>query len=130
MKLQLDQPETGCCGMAGSFGFEKDKYDVSIAVGERVLLPQVRRAHDDELIIADGFSCREQIEETTDRHALHLADVLKMAMDKGPHGPNSGPPEKELVERRKAKIRSSKIRSAVALGAIAGGALWLALRRR
>jgi hypothetical protein len=66
--------------MAGSFGFEKDHYEVSIASGERVLLPAVREADQDVLIIADGFSCREQIAQTTDRRALHLAEVIQLAL--------------------------------------------------
>ena len=65
--------------MAGSFGFEKDKYDVSIAIGELELLPAVRNAPPDHLIIADGFSCREQIAQCTGRQALHLAEVIQMA---------------------------------------------------
>jgi Fe-S oxidoreductase len=73
MGLDCDLPDSGCCGMAGAFGFEADKYDVSIAAGERVLLPAVRKAGKDTLIIADGFSCREQVRQTTDRHALHIA---------------------------------------------------------
>jgi Fe-S oxidoreductase len=72
-------PAPGCCGMAGSFGFEQDKYDLSMAIGELELLPAVRRAPSDWLIIADGFSCREQIAQGTDRHALHVAEVLQMA---------------------------------------------------
>ena len=72
--------DAGCCGMAGSFGFEKDHYDVSIKCGERVLLPTVRAAARDTLIIADGFSCREQIVQATGRHALHLAQVIQMAL--------------------------------------------------
>jgi len=78
--LDVEVLDSGCCGMAGSFGFEKDHYDVSIKVGERVLLPAVRDAAEDTLIIADGFSCREQIAQTTDRRALHLAQVIQMAM--------------------------------------------------
>jgi hypothetical protein len=66
--------------MAGAFGFEASHYDVSIACGERVLLPAVRGAPKDTLIIADGFSCREQIAQTTDRRALHLAEALQMAL--------------------------------------------------
>jgi FAD/FMN-containing dehydrogenase/Fe-S oxidoreductase len=69
--------DAGCCGMAGSFGFDAHKYDVSIAAGERVLLPAVRAAAPDTFIVSDGFSCREQIAQTTGRHALHLADLLK-----------------------------------------------------
>ncbi len=68
-----------CCGMAGAFGFEAEHYDVSIQAGEHKLLPEVRDAASDTLIIADGFSCREQIEQTTDRRALHLAEVLHLA---------------------------------------------------
>jgi Fe-S oxidoreductase len=85
-KLGLDFEilDSGCCGMAGGFGFEKgERYEVSIKAGERVLLPAVRQAAKDTLVIADGFSCREQIAQTTDRRALHLAEVLRMAMAHG-----------------------------------------------
>jgi Fe-S oxidoreductase len=75
--------DSGCCGMAGSFGFEADKYDVSIKIGERVLLPAVRAAAADTLIIADGFSCYQQIEGLTGRKALHIAEVLQMAIHDG-----------------------------------------------
>ncbi len=74
--------DSGCCGMAGAFGYERGAhYRVSIASAERVLLPAVRNADDRTLIIADGFSCREQIIQTTNRKALHVADVLKLALD-------------------------------------------------
>jgi len=66
--------------MAGSFGFHKDKYDVSLQVGELVLLPAVRASADTTLIVADGYSCREQIAQTTDRRGLHLTEVIHMAM--------------------------------------------------
>jgi hypothetical protein len=66
--------------MAGAFGYEKEKYPVSISCGERVLLPEVRNAAPSTLIIADGFSCREQIEQATGRRALHLAEVLQLAL--------------------------------------------------
>jgi FAD/FMN-containing dehydrogenase/Fe-S oxidoreductase len=81
-KLGLDFQvlNSGCCGMAGAFGFEKDHYDVSVKAGERVLLPAVRSADKETLIIADGFSCREQIAQLTDRRAFHLAQVLQMAI--------------------------------------------------
>jgi len=78
--LDFNVLDSGCCGMAGAFGFEKEHYDVSLKVGERVLLPAVRKADEDTSIIADGFSCREQIEQTTNRRALHLAQVLQMAL--------------------------------------------------
>jgi Fe-S oxidoreductase len=78
----LQSLDSGCCGMAGSFGFDRHKYDVSIGAAERVLLPAVRSASADTLIVSDGFSCREQIAQTTGRQALHLADVLKLVMQR------------------------------------------------
>jgi Fe-S oxidoreductase len=72
--------DSGCCGMAGSFGFETDHHDVSMKVGELVLLPAVRRAPNDTLIVADGFSCREQVAQATGRRAVHLAHALHAAM--------------------------------------------------
>ena len=69
--------DSGCCGMAGSFGFEADHYDVSMKIGELVLLPAVRASAPDTIIVADGFSCREQIAQATGRRALHLAEFLR-----------------------------------------------------
>jgi len=76
---ELESLDSGCCGMAGSFGFEREKYEVSRAVGERVLLPAVRDASPETLIVSDGFSCREQIAQLTGRKAFHLAEILKLA---------------------------------------------------
>ncbi|HEU4630332.1 MAG TPA: FAD-binding and (Fe-S)-binding domain-containing protein [Gemmatimonadaceae bacterium] len=92
MGLDVDAPETGCCGMAGAFGFERAHYDVAIAAGERVLLPAVRQAGRDTLVVADGFSCREQVAQTTDRRALHLAEVLQLAL-RGDAWRRGEPPE-------------------------------------
>jgi FAD/FMN-containing dehydrogenase/Fe-S oxidoreductase len=78
--LDLEVLDSGCCGMAGGFGFEAEHYDLSLKVGQEVLLPAVRRASADTLVIADGFSCREQIAQGAGREALHLAEVLDMAM--------------------------------------------------
>jgi len=78
--VDYEMPSPGCCGMAGAFGFEKEKYPVSIAIGELELLPAVRSAPEDWLIIANGFSCREQIRQCTGRPAMHLAEVIQMAM--------------------------------------------------
>ncbi len=80
LAIDYEEPASGCCGMAGSFGFEKGKYDISIAIGELELLPAVRKAPKDYLIIANGFSCREQISQCTGRHALHLAEVIQMGL--------------------------------------------------
>ncbi|HET9795735.1 MAG TPA: FAD-binding and (Fe-S)-binding domain-containing protein [Thermoanaerobaculia bacterium] len=75
--LSVDVPDAGCCGMAGAFGFERgERHRVSVAVGERALLPIVRAASPDTLVLADGFSCREQIAQGTGRRPKHLAEVL------------------------------------------------------
>jgi Fe-S oxidoreductase len=69
--------DSGCCGMAGAFGYEKDHYEISRAIGERVLLPAVRSAAPGDLIVADGFSCRHQIADFCDgRQAIHVAELL------------------------------------------------------
>lgn len=68
--------DSGCCGMAGPFGFEKDKYDISKRLANRVLIPAVEQADKDTIIVTDGFSCREQISQLSGRRALHLAEVL------------------------------------------------------
>ncbi|HEU4573150.1 MAG TPA: heterodisulfide reductase-related iron-sulfur binding cluster, partial [Candidatus Limnocylindrales bacterium] len=86
--LELDVPETGCCGMAGAFGFERsaDHYAVSIAAGERVLLPAVRAAGDGTYVVTGGFSCREQIEQTTGHQVLHPAELLALAIERSGGG--------------------------------------------
>ena len=68
--------DSGCCGMAGPFGFEQKSFSVSQTLAERALLPAVRAADARTLIVTDGFSCREQIAQNTDRRAVHLAEVL------------------------------------------------------
>ena len=81
-KIGIDyaMPAQGCCGMAGAFGFEKNTCEVSLAIGELELLPAVRNSAPESLIIANGFSCREQIEQCTGRKTLHLAEVIRMGM--------------------------------------------------
>lgn len=85
-KLGLDYEilDSGCCGMAGAFGYEKgERYDVSIKAGERYLLPRVRKTDSETLVVADGFSCREQIEQCTERKPQHLAEIIYEAMSNG-----------------------------------------------
>lgn len=72
--------DSGCCGMAGSFGYEAEHYDISLKMAERRLLPAVREAAEDTLIVAAGTSCREQIKHGTGRDALHPAEVLRAAL--------------------------------------------------
>lgn len=71
---------SGCCGMAGSFGFEKEHYDLSMQIGELVLLPTVRNQPDDVIIAAPGTSCRHQVKDGTGRKALHTIEVLYEAL--------------------------------------------------
>jgi Fe-S oxidoreductase len=73
---QSSAPETGCCGMAGSFGFKPRHYAASRSVAELALLPALRASDRDAAIVADGFSCREQIESLSGRETLHLAEWL------------------------------------------------------
>jgi Fe-S oxidoreductase len=123
--LELEAPDTGCCGMAGAFGFERDKYDVSVAAGELVLLPAVRGAGRDELVIADGFSCREQIAQLTDRRALHTAQVLQLALEAD--GATALP---ELPERRFGETGGARRWPWLLAAAGAAGAGWAAWKRR
>jgi len=73
---EVELLDSGCCGMAGPFGFEKDKFEVSQTLAERVLLPAVRAAGERDLLVSNGFSCREQIKQNSPRTAVHLAEVL------------------------------------------------------
>jgi len=72
---------SGCCGLAGNFGFEPGHWDVSQALGERELFPKVRTKDETTLVLADGFSCRTQVTQGTGVNARHLAEVLKVALD-------------------------------------------------
>ncbi|MFY9906064.1 MAG: FAD-binding and (Fe-S)-binding domain-containing protein [Terriglobales bacterium] len=141
MGIHYTAPAPGCCGMAGAFGFEKDKYAISKAIGELELLPAVRQAPTDWLIVADGFSCREQIAQETDRHALHLAEILQMALRESTETPEGYPmfdpapqhyPEDAWVRPHQAAIDKSMKRTGLALAGIAGGAalLFTLARRR
>jgi FAD/FMN-containing dehydrogenase/Fe-S oxidoreductase len=124
MGLELTVPDSGCCGMAGSFGFEHgQQYEVSQACGERAIFPAVRDASPGTLIIADGFSCREQIDQATGRRPLHLAQVLRLARI-SQDLPDAFPEQLAWTERPHSYARLA------ALGlAAAGGAATLALRR-
>jgi Fe-S oxidoreductase len=112
MELEHRVLDSGCCGMAGAFGYEKDKYDVSVACGERALLPEVRKAPVSTIIVADGFSCKEQIAQQTNRHALHLAEVLKLGLDSKRQPPPSMYPESRFVKPRQAAQKKSMVRVA------------------
>jgi Fe-S oxidoreductase len=106
--------DAGCCGLAGGFGYEAGHLEVSVACGERRLLPAVRDAAPDTIVVADGFSCREQIRQLTDRRALHLAQVLRMALRDGPDGPRDDPPERDHAELDLRSARARPLAAAVA----------------
>ena len=122
---------------------KKEKYEISKAIGELELLParfSASRATD-WLIVADGFSCREQIAQETDRHALHLSEVLQMALREATETPEGFPmfapapshyPEDAWVRPHEAAIQQSMTRTGLAVAGIAAGAalLWAIARRR
>jgi Fe-S oxidoreductase len=121
--LAVSAPEPGCCGMAGAFGFEAGAhYAVSVACGERALLPAVRRADGDTLIVADGFSCREQIVQGTGRRALHLAEVLQLALAEQ-SGALLEPPSTGTRRRRPRAVGRRAGRTALVAGALGAAAV-------
>ena len=78
--------DAGCCGMAGSFGYEAEHYEISRLVGEQRLLPAVRQAGPDTVVVAPGFSCRLQIQHFTGHEAVHPAEILRSCLDELPLG--------------------------------------------
>ena len=130
MGLDHQELDSGCCGMAGSFGYEKDKYDTSIAVGERVLLPAVRKADVSTIIVADGFSCKEQVVQQTQRGALHLAEVIQFAKKHGKSGGPTAYPENEFIAPRLRAQKRSMVRAGIITGAIVAGGVYYLLRRK
>ncbi len=132
MGLDFTLLDDGCCGMAGSFGFEAEHYDVSQAVGELALLPAVRQAATDEIIIADGFSCIEQVSQATKRKPLHLAQVMQMALREGPGRDGAYPEARYPMVRQQAPL--ARLAPVLVTGAaLAGGVLlirWLKRRHQ
>jgi FAD/FMN-containing dehydrogenase/Fe-S oxidoreductase len=92
MGLEVNEVTGGCCGLAGSWGFEAGKHDISIDCGEQALLPAVRKASTETVVVADGFSCKTQIEEAgTGRRALHLGEVMRLARQLSRSGDGAQP---------------------------------------
>lgn len=135
-KLDLDVQliDSGCCGMAGSFGFEKEKYDVSVKCGEHSLLGTVRGEDPATWIVANGFSCQEQISQLTKRHAVHLAQLLAMTLKQkqtSSNGQSTSYPEKSIIEGREHAVRDSMLHAGAGLGAalaLSAGLFWAARR--
>ncbi len=127
--IDADVLDEGCCGLAGNFGFEKDHYDVSMAVAEQGVLPAVRDTAPSALVISDGFSCRTQIEQSgTGRRALHLAEVLALGLDGAApaHHPERKVPRPGVRARDARMITAAAVTAAAALGC---GAVTLSRRR-
>jgi Fe-S oxidoreductase len=132
MGIDFQSPAPGCCGMAGAFGLEHGKYEISMAIGELELLPAIRQAPPDWLIIANGFSCREQIAHGTERRALHVAEVLQMALHGAPQRDLDGYPESALTCGLDCEVKRSMKWAGLGLAAVAVGTtlLWTLGRRR
>lgn len=128
MGLELQPNPTGCCGHAGSFGYETEHYPVSMTIAEQELLPAVRRAGGDALIVADGFSCREQIHHGAGRYALHPVEVLELALRN-----ERITAAREIEQRLHQPPATAGPRPAAAalaaIVAVSGFALWLGRRR-
>jgi Fe-S oxidoreductase/FAD/FMN-containing dehydrogenase len=127
--IDADVLDAGCCGLAGNFGFERGHHGVSMAVAEQGLLPAVRAAAPDALLISDGFSCRTQIEQsTTGRRAMHLAEALALGLHG--HAPVNHP-DRYAAPRPEASSRDGRVAAAVAgtAGAALLAATGVALRR-
>jgi FAD/FMN-containing dehydrogenase/Fe-S oxidoreductase len=125
---EIDRLQSGCCGLAGNFGFEKGHLDVSTACAESVLLPAVRAADPDTVLLADGFSCRTQIHEldSGDREALHLAELL----DRARLGqPRSVPGDLNPGDRVPTPSVAARGAAFAAAAAVIASAIRLALRR-
>jgi Fe-S oxidoreductase len=134
MGLDVQSLKGGCCGLAGSWGFEKGKYQISMDCGEQALLPAVRKADQQTVVVADGFSCKTQIEDAgTGRRALHVAELMKLAREGGRQALRGAqPPEGLLDERRPAPgIGRRVLRSGGPVAALAAaGAAAIAAGRR
>ncbi len=125
--VDLDVLDSGCCGLAGNFGFEAGHFDVSRACGERVLLPAVRSASAETLVLADGFSCRTQIEQGgTGRTPVHLAEVLAAGLRGAGQQPVRVRPSRPAAPGVADYVRLGAGAAGVA-GLAAGAAAW---RRR
>ncbi len=122
MGLDADVLDSGCCGLAGNFGFEKGHYEVSEACGERVLFPAVRDADQADVVLADGFSCRTQIEQgnTNGRQAVHLAELLAAAMQGDPARSGQRPEQAYAVRPSTPRAASYAALAAVVAAGVGG----------
>jgi FAD/FMN-containing dehydrogenase/Fe-S oxidoreductase len=134
MGVEVETLDGGCCGLAGSWGYEAGHYEISMQCGELGLLPRVRELDEETIVVADGFSCKTQIEQgSTGRRALHVAQVLKLAREHGPRGPEGPKPEllyHEVHPRPSLPRRAAKVALLVAAAAGAAAFFSATMRRR
>ncbi|MDP5181673.1 FAD-linked oxidase C-terminal domain-containing protein [Blastococcus sp. BMG 814] len=132
MGMDVDVLDSGCCGLAGNFGFERGHYDVSTACAERVLLPELRKAGPEDVVLADGFSCRIQIEQgdAGGREGVHLAEVLAAAL-RGDAAQPGERPERTWADRPSTPRAASwaALGTVTAVGLGTAGVAIRALRR-
>ena len=127
MGVEVETLNAGCCGLAGSWGFESGHYDVSMQCGEQALLPAVRALPPERLVVANGFSCKTQIEQgDTGRRALHVAQVVKLAREHGESGPPGPRPEHLYYEvRPKPSVARRAARAGAVVALVVGVATLL-----
>jgi FAD/FMN-containing dehydrogenase/Fe-S oxidoreductase len=133
MGLEVNSLTGGCCGLAGSWGFESGKYEISMDCGEQALLPAVRQADQQTVVVANGFSCKTQIEDAgTGRRALHVAELMKLAREQGREALTTmQPPERGLKERRPSPgLLRRTVRTAVPVSVAAASVAGAVLARR
>ncbi|MEV1329413.1 FAD-binding and (Fe-S)-binding domain-containing protein [Micromonospora costi] len=132
--VRADFLDSGCCGLAGNFGFERGHYEVSEACAERVLLPAVRAAADTDVLLADGFSCRTQVEQSAagGRTAMHLAELLRAGLHGGsvPPRPEGSWAERPRPASRPARWAAAGLAGLAVLGPVAAVAARAARRGR
>ncbi|WP_460519833.1 FAD-binding and (Fe-S)-binding domain-containing protein [Flindersiella endophytica] len=124
--VDVDVLDAGCCGLAGNFGFERGHYDVSVACAEDKLMPAVRDAGADPLVIADGFSCRTQIGQLGTARPVHTAEVLAAAL----RGASSARPERSARPSKAARAAALGVAASAIVAPILGIALWRRIRGR
>jgi Fe-S oxidoreductase len=129
MGLEVESLKGGCCGLAGSWGFENGKWEISVDCGEQKLLPAVREASSDTVVVANGFSCKTQIQDASGsgRRALHLAQVMAMARDTWSVGAAPGLPEDGYYGKKPLPSWGRRVaRTAIPVaGAVVAGAATL-----
>jgi Fe-S oxidoreductase len=123
MGLEVRNVQGGCCGLAGSWGFEQGKYGISMDCGEQALLPAIRDCDPDTLVVADGFSCKTQIADSgLGRRALHSAQVMKMAREHRSRADVMTSPAPPTA-RRVARVAAVTLAAAAVLGAVSAAVI-------